>query len=43
VSVTVAVMHEGEITGVLEQADCLRKTLCIGGGEKIPAAATFVN
>jgi len=41
----VAVMHEGEITGVLERADCNEENIMqLAVGKKIPAAkAAFVN
>jgi ribose transport system ATP-binding protein len=39
VSDRVAVMHEGEITGVLERADCTEQNVMqLAVGKKIPAA-----
>ncbi len=39
VSDRVAVMHEGEITGVLERADCTEENVMqLAVGKKIPAA-----
>jgi ribose transport system ATP-binding protein len=45
VSDRVAVMHEGEITGVLERADCTEENIMqLAVGKKIPAAKpAFVN
>jgi ribose transport system ATP-binding protein len=45
ISDRVAVMHEGEITGVLERADCNEENVMqLAVGKKIPAAKPpFLN
>jgi ribose transport system ATP-binding protein len=45
VSDRIAVMHEGEISGVLERADCKEENVMqLAVGKKIPAAkAAFEN
>jgi len=44
ISDRIAVMHEGEITGVLDRADCTEQNVMqLAVGKKIPAAQAAYN